>query len=89
MHCPPLARHTGVAAQAAILCPHDTRFYDIMGLSTFLDFVGLRRVRGKSNYNSLDPSQSFGSRSVLQIIHKSILHTDAERQNMSRFEGSC
>ena len=38
MHFPPLARHWGVAAWAAISCPYeayDTRFYDVMGLSAF------------------------------------------------------
>ena len=35
MHCPPLARHSGVAARAAISCPYDTRFYDVIGLSAF------------------------------------------------------
>ena len=42
MHCPPMARHSGFAAWAAILCPYDTRFYDVIGLSAFssLPLVG-------------------------------------------------
>ena len=42
MHCPPMANHLFVAAWAAISCPYDTRFYDIIGLSTFssLPLVG-------------------------------------------------
>ena len=38
MHCPPLARHLGVAARAAISCPYDARIYDVIGLSTFSSF---------------------------------------------------
>ena len=47
MNWPPLAPHSGVAAWAAILCPYDTHFYDVMGLCAFssLPLVGLRRVR--------------------------------------------
>ena len=39
MHCPPLARHSGVATRAAILCPYDTHFYDVMGLSAFFSLL--------------------------------------------------
>ena len=35
MHCPLLALHSGVADWAAILCPYDTSFYEVMGLSAF------------------------------------------------------
>ena len=35
MHCPSLACHSGIAAWAAILCPYDTCFYGVMGLSIF------------------------------------------------------
>ena len=42
MHCPPLARYLGVAAQAAISCLYDARFYDLIGFSAFssLPLVG-------------------------------------------------
>ena len=42
MHCPPLARHLGVAVQTAISCPCETCFYDVIRFSTFslLSFVG-------------------------------------------------
>ena len=42
MHCPPLARHLGVAARAALSCPYDTRLYDVIELSPFssLPLVG-------------------------------------------------
>ena len=38
----PMARHLGVAAHAAILSPYETRFYDVIGLTTFssLPLVG-------------------------------------------------
>ena len=32
---PPMACHSGVAAWAAISCPYDTCFYDVVGRSTF------------------------------------------------------
>ena len=35
MHCPPMARHLGVATRAAISFPYETHFYDVSGLSTF------------------------------------------------------
>ena len=34
-HSPPMARHSGVATWAAILCPYETCFYDIIGLNIF------------------------------------------------------
>ena len=42
MHCAPTARHSGVAAQAAISFPYETRFYDVIALSAFssLPLVG-------------------------------------------------
>ena len=42
MHCSPMARHSGVAARAAISFPYETRFYDVIGLSAFssLPLVG-------------------------------------------------
>ena len=42
MHCPPMARHLGVTAWAAILFPYETTFYDVKGLSAFssLPLVG-------------------------------------------------
>ena len=42
MHCPPMARHLGVAAQAAISFPYETCFYDVSRLSVFssLPLVG-------------------------------------------------
>ena len=50
MHFSPMARHSGVAARAAISFPYETRFYDVMGLFLhfpLLDFVGLWTVRVK------------------------------------------
>ena len=35
MYCPPMARHSDVAAQAAISCPYETPFCDVIGLSAF------------------------------------------------------
>ena len=42
MLSPPMACHSGVAARAAISCPYDTPFYDVIGLSAFssLPLVG-------------------------------------------------
>ena len=42
MHCSPMARHSGVAAWAAISFPYETHFYDVIGLSAFssLPLVG-------------------------------------------------
>ena len=34
-HCPPRARHSDVAAWAAILCPYEAPFYDVIGISAF------------------------------------------------------
>ena len=47
IHCSPMARHPGVAAQAAISFPYETRFYDVIGLSAFssLPLVGFCRVK--------------------------------------------
>ena len=50
MLCAPMARHSGITARTAILCPHETRFYDAIGLGTFsslplIDFVELWMVR--------------------------------------------
>ena len=35
VHCPSMERHSGVAAQAAILFPYETPFYDVIELSAF------------------------------------------------------
>ena len=42
MHCAPQPCHSGVAARAAISCPYETRFYDVIGLIAFslLSLVG-------------------------------------------------
>ena len=47
MHCPPIVRHSGVSAWAAILFPYETRCYDVIILSAFssLPLVGLWTVR--------------------------------------------
>ena len=47
MYCPPLARHSGVAAQASISFPYETGpFYDVIRLSAFssLSLVGFCRT---------------------------------------------
>ena len=35
MPCTPIARHSGVAARAAISFPYEALFYDVIGLSAF------------------------------------------------------
>ena len=46
MHYAPMARHSGVAARAVILCPFETRFCDAIGLGAFssLPLVGFCKI---------------------------------------------
>ena len=61
MHCSPMARHSGVAALAAISFPYETYFYDVIGLNVFshfplLDFVGLWTVRVRALWHTIGSS---------------------------------
>ena len=65
MHHAPMAHHLGVDVRTAILCPYETRCYDIIRLFLrfpSLDFVGLWTVTVKkeTKYNILSQVKQFG-----------------------------
>ena len=76
MYCPPMARHPGVAAWAAILFPYETPFYDVIGLSAFsslplVGYLDCQRLGLMSVKLALNPS--LGLMSVKLALNPSLM----------------